>query len=90
MSPEEFKAGRLQLGLSIKQLSVILGSTPQSITKWEAPPSASTAAKVNPIAAQAIRWMLAGFRPPEWPAEPAAGKPGNPALRARSTARKQN
>lgn len=83
MSPEEFKAGRLQLGLSIKQLSVILGSTPQSITKWEAPPSASTAAKVNPIAAQVMRWMLAGFRPPEWPDDPAAGKPGNPALRVK-------
>lgn len=84
MSPEEFKAARLQLGLSIKQLSAILGTTPQSITKWEAPPSASTASKVNPIAAQVLRWMLAGFRPPEWPEEPAAGKPGNPGLRAKA------
>lgn len=39
----------------------------------------------RPIAAQVMWWMLAGFRPPEWPAEPATGKPGNPALRAGAT-----
>lgn len=72
MTAEEFKAARLQLGLSVRQLAAILGSTPQTVTKWEAPPSASTAARVNPIAAQAMRWMLAGFRPPTWPAAPGA------------------
>lgn len=81
MTAEEFKASRLRLGLSVRQLAVILDTSPQSVTKWEAPPSASTSSKVNTIAAQAMRWMLAGFRPPEWPAEPAAGKPGNPRLR---------
>ncbi len=81
MTADEFKAARLQLGLSVRQLATILATTAQSITKWEAPPSASTAAKVNPIAAQAMRWMLAGFRPPEWPEDPAAGKPGAPRRR---------
>lgn len=67
MEPEEFKAGRRRLGLTQSELGRILGTDGRTVRKWETPPGASTARGVNPIAAQVLRWLLAGFRPPEWP-----------------------
>ena len=67
MSPEEFKEARRKLGLTQSQLGAILDTAPQTIRKWEMGEDRSTARPVNPIAARALRWMLAGFRPPEWP-----------------------
>lgn len=68
MTPEEFKAGRRRLGLTQAELGMILDTAPQTIRKWEAHDDASTARAPNPVACQALRWMLAGFRPPEYPA----------------------
>lgn len=76
MTPEEFKAARNALGLSISQAAHILDVNTSTLKKWEMPSAASTSAKVNPTAVRAMRWMLAGFRPPEWPDAPAAGKSG--------------
>lgn len=67
MTPEEFKEARRKLGLTQSQLGVILDTAPQTIRKWELPPDKSTARSVNPVAAQVMRWMMAGFRPPEFP-----------------------
>jgi DNA-binding transcriptional regulator YiaG len=67
MTPEEFKAGRKRLGLTVAELGRILDTLPQTIRKWESPEEASTSRSVNPVAAQVMRWMLAGFRPPEFP-----------------------
>jgi DNA-binding transcriptional regulator YiaG len=67
MSPEEFKSARRRLGLTQAQLGHILDTAPPTIRRWEMPPENSTARSVNPVAARAMRWMLAGFRPPEWP-----------------------
>ena len=72
MSPEEFRAARRKLGLTQAQLGAILDTAPQTIRKWEMDESRSTARCVNPVAARAMRWMLEGFRPPQWPA---AGQP---------------
>lgn len=67
MTPAEFKQARNTLGLSASQLGAILDTDPRTIRKWEADASHSTARSVNPVAAQVMRWMLAGFRPPEFP-----------------------
>jgi DNA-binding transcriptional regulator YiaG len=67
MSPSEFKQARKNLGLTQAQLGAILDTGPTAIRKWEASDNCSTARSVNPIAARTMRWMLAGFRPPEWP-----------------------
>lgn len=70
MTPDEFKAARQKLGLSAAQLGAVLGTDGRTIRKWEADPEfASTARGPNPVAAQAMRWFLAGFRPPEWPSK---------------------
>lgn len=67
MTPDEFKAARRQLGLTQAELGRILDTAPQTIRKWEMPPENNTARGPNPVACQVMRWLLAGFRPPEWP-----------------------
>ncbi len=67
MTPSDFKAGRNQLGLTQAQCAKVMAVTPQTIRKWETDAGNSTARSVNPTAAQVMRWMLAGFRPPEFP-----------------------
>lgn len=67
MSPQEFKEARQQLGLTQSQLGKIIDTAPQTIRKWEMDESRNTARSVNPVAAKVMRWMLDGFRPPEWP-----------------------
>jgi len=69
MTSNEFKEARIALGLSQTQLGKILDTSPTTIRKWEAEPDRSTSRAPNPVAAQAMRWFLGGFRPPEWPAE---------------------
>lgn len=68
MTPAEFKQARRNLGLSQSQLGRILATDPSTIRRWEMPPERNTARPPNPVAAQIMRWMLNGFRPPEWPA----------------------
>lgn len=67
MSPENFKAARNALGLSSAQLGRILDVSPQTIRKWEAADDRASARGVNPTAARVMSWLLAGFRPPQWP-----------------------
>ena len=76
MTPEEFKAAREKLGLSLRQTAHILGVGQPTVTKWEMPPEAKSRAKPNPTAVRVMQWMLEGFRPPEWPSRPAAGLSG--------------
>ncbi len=64
MSPAEFKEARRKLGLSASQLGAILNTDPRTIRKWE---DESGTRPPNPIACRVIEWMLAGYRPPEWP-----------------------
>lgn len=66
MTPEEFRLARRKLGLTLAQLGAILDTNPRTIRKWEATDGPNSRSP-NPVAAQAMRWMLAGFRPPEWP-----------------------
>ncbi len=70
MLPHEFKEARRKLGLTQAELGVLLDTAPSTIRKWEMPEHRSTARSVNPVAAQAMRWFLAGFRPDGWPTDP--------------------
>jgi DNA-binding transcriptional regulator YiaG len=67
MTPNEFKQARRKLGLTQSQLGMILDTAPQTIRKWEMDETRATARSVNPIAARVMRWMLNGYRPPEFP-----------------------
>jgi hypothetical protein len=67
MTPQQFKEARRTLGLTQSELGAVLDTAPQTIRRWEMPDGRSTARSVNPVAAQAMRWFLAGFRPPGWP-----------------------
>jgi transcriptional regulator with XRE-family HTH domain len=67
MSPDEFRQIMRQLGLTQRELARILDTRDSTIRKWLADDSASTARGVNPVAAQVMRWMRDGFRPPEFP-----------------------
>lgn len=67
MDAEAFKHARRRLGLTQSELARILDTAPQTIRKWEAHDGASTARPPNPIACRVVEWMLAGWRPPQWP-----------------------
>lgn len=64
MTPSQFKQARHELGLSASGLAGILGVDPRTIRKWE---QEGTARPPNPIACRVVEWMLAGYRPPQWP-----------------------
>ena len=67
MTKAEFKAARQRLGLSSPQLAHVLACDARTVRRYEDEgdprPVAATAARV-------MAWLLAGFRPPEWPAKP--------------------
>lgn len=67
MTPEEFKEARVSLGLTRPQLGVIINTSTKTIEKWEMADGRSNARNPNPVASKVMRWMLAGFRPPEFP-----------------------
>jgi DNA-binding transcriptional regulator YiaG len=67
VTPDEFKEARRRLGLTQAQLGAILDTNPTTIRRWEMAGDARSARPPNPVAAQVMRWMLSGFRPPEWP-----------------------
>jgi len=58
----EFKEARHKLGLSVYELGSIINIDARTVRRWEdgeRPP--------NPVACRVMRWMLDGYRPPEWP-----------------------
>ncbi len=64
MSPAEFKEARVKLGLSHSKIGRIMNVDPRTIRYWE---DTSGNRPPNPIACRIMEWMLAGYRPPEWP-----------------------
>lgn len=66
MKANEFKSARSSLGLSAAEMANILNVNPRTIRKWEIddgtrPPNAT--------AVRVVEWMLAGYRPPQWPGD---------------------
>lgn len=68
MTPTEFKEARRKLGLSQRQLGILLDTNPVTIRKWETNAENSSSRKPNPVASKVMKWLLDGFRPPEFPA----------------------
>ncbi len=60
----QFKEARRKLRLSASQLGTILNTDPRTIRKWE---DESGTRPPNPIACRVVEWLLAGYRPPEFP-----------------------
>ncbi len=69
MTPTDFKAARTRLGLSASQLATILATDLRTLRRWESV-DGTNARPPNPIACRVVEWLLAGYRPPEWPSEP--------------------
>ena len=68
MDHNQFRAAREALGLTQVELAKILDVTPRAIAHWEADPErVTTARKPYPTAVKVMKWMLGGFRPPEFP-----------------------
>lgn len=67
MTPSEFKAARLSLGLTAAALAHILGIDTRTVRRYESEAEGPSARDPNPIAVRVVEWMQAGFRPPEWP-----------------------
>lgn len=67
MTPAEFKEARRKLGLSQRELGTLLDTSPVTIRKWETDPENSSSRKPNPVASKVMKWLLNGFRPPEFP-----------------------
>jgi len=64
---QDFQKARQQLGLSQSELGRILNTDGRTVRKWETRGDAKTARDPNPIACRVMEWMLAGWRPPEFP-----------------------
>jgi len=67
MTPAEFRAARERLGLTRPQLARLLGVDARSVARWEADGTVQSR-QPSPLVCRVLRWLLAGFRPPEWPA----------------------
>lgn len=81
MTPEEFQEAQLRLGLSDSELGFVLGVDRLTINRYKRDPSTPSSRKPSPIAGEAMRWMTedgyepprlrwlrAGNRPQDWPA----------------------
>ncbi len=67
MTPEEFKANRKKLGLTQAQLAHIFKLNITTVQRFETPSEKKSGTKINPTAERVMEWLLAGYRPPEWP-----------------------
>lgn len=68
MTPSEFKQARHTLGLTVAEVARIMGVDPRTVRGWEAP-AGSRSRDPSPTACRVMAWMLAGYRPPEWPGD---------------------
>ena len=60
MTPEQFKQTRNNLGLTLLELSEILGVNPRAIRRWEAEPSVKSSRPPNPTACNVLKWLISG------------------------------
>lgn len=68
MEPSAFRAGRIFLDLTEEQCGRICGVDGRTIRRWEANPvTVKNTRRLPPSAAQIMKWMLGGYRPPEFP-----------------------
>lgn len=67
MTPEELKAARRKLGLSVAQMAAMLDTDPLSIRRFEGSEAAKTHRLPSPRVVRLLRAYLEGHRPDDWP-----------------------
>jgi transcriptional regulator with XRE-family HTH domain len=63
MTPEEFRAARYALGLSVPQLAELIGLKPTQIYRLEMQPGLATSRAVTPTLERLMQALLDGWRP---------------------------
>lgn len=67
MTPAQFKAARLSLGLSVNQMAQMLGMSEVQVRRMEAHPDVASSRPVSPTTQRLVEAFLAGYRPQDWP-----------------------
>lgn len=67
MTPTQFKAARMALGLTLAELAVLLDSDPKSLRCIEADPRSNMFRVPAPRMVRLLQAYLTGYRPPDWP-----------------------
>lgn len=67
MTPTQFKAARMALGLSLSELALLLDSDDKSLRCIEADPRSNMFRKPAPRMVRLLEAYLSGYRPPDWP-----------------------
>lgn len=63
MTPGDVKAARQSLGLTLAQLSTVMGVRLMTVSDWE-----RGVRHINPMGARLLTAYLNGYRPDDWPA----------------------
>lgn len=67
MTPDEIKAARKSLGLSVAELAALMDIDAHGVRRVEMRENAATARKPPARFVRLLRAYLAGYRPPDWP-----------------------
>ena len=68
MTHLELKKHRNALGLTVKQLALVIGCNPVHVRRMETDPTVASSRPINPQAERLIIAYLEGYRPADWPA----------------------
>ena len=63
MTPEQFKAARNQLGLSLSETSIIFRVSYDAVRRWETEPDVKRARAIPGPAQTLMHWLVSGERP---------------------------
>lgn len=67
MTPLQIKQARHALGLTLREMALMMDTDARSQRAYEAPSSASTARTAPPRYCRLMAAYLSGYRPPDWP-----------------------
>jgi Predicted transcriptional regulator len=67
VTPAEFRAARLSLGLSVAEMAAALGVRSDAVRRMEMTSGKPTSRAVTPTMERLLQAFLAGYRPENWP-----------------------
>jgi DNA-binding transcriptional regulator YiaG len=62
MTPEQVRAARSSLGLTLAQLAAVMGVRLMTVSDWE-----RGVRQINPMGARLLAAYVDGYRPADWP-----------------------
>jgi transcriptional regulator with XRE-family HTH domain len=68
MTPQEFRAARKSLGLSVNQMAALLEVRPVHVRKMELAEDLPSHRRIMPATGKLVEAFLAGYRCRDWPA----------------------